>query len=72
MTLIVTAASIFPDDRRILHELSLDDSVDSLLCLHGIACNSCWICKCQRPESRFLTLISVFNYLNQQSNETSH
>ena len=64
MTLIVTAASIFPDDWRILHDLWL--SIDSSLCLHGIVCTNCWICKCQPPESRFLTIISVFKHLNKQ------
>ena len=70
MALIVTAASIFPDDWRILHDLWL--SIDSLLSLHGIACTNHWICKYQPPESRFLTIISVFKYLNKQWNETSH
>ena len=64
MTLIVTAASIFPDDWRILHDLGL--SIDSLLCLQGITCPNCWTCKCKPPESRFLTIISVFKYLNKQ------
>ena len=69
MTLIVTAAFIFVDDWRILpHDLWL--SIDSLLCLHGIACTNCF-CKCQPSESRFLTVISTFKYLSKQ-NETSH
>lgn len=35
-------------------------SIDSLIYFHGIVvCADCWLCKCQPPESRLLTIISV-------------